>query len=80
MNMLYPTVRTKRINTKLVSKFLLSIRDPYEKIVQIFLQKRHSDVVSDDEMEKINSKAVYLNLLYKGICDTSKSFLLANDY
>jgi len=77
MNKLYPIVRAKRINTKFGSTVLLSIRDSEPKIVQIFLPKRYSDVVSDDDMGKNNSKAVSLNLIYKGICDTSKSYLLA---
>ena len=79
MNRLYPIVCAKRINTKFGSTVLLSIRDSNEN-VQIFLPKRYSDIVSDNDMEKINSKAVYLNLVYKGICDTSKSYLLAIDY
>jgi len=79
MNKLYPIVRAKRINTKFGTTVLLSIRDSDEKIVQIFLPKRYSYVVSDDDMEKINSEAVYLNLVYKGICDASKSYLLAID-
>jgi len=79
MNKLYPIVRAKRMNTKFGSTVLLSIRDSDENIVQIFLRKRYSDVVSDDDMENINSKAFYLNLVYKGICDTSKSNFLAID-
>jgi len=80
VNMSYPIVRAKRINTKFVSTILLSIRDSDVNIVQIFLPKLYSDVVSDYDMEKINSKAVYLNLVYKDNCDTSKMYFLAIDY
>jgi len=74
---MYHIVRAKRINTKFGSTFLLSIRDSEAKIVKIFLSKRYGDVVSDGDMNKINSKTVSQNLIFKGICDTSLSFLMA---
>jgi len=80
VSMSYPIVRAKQINTKFISTILLSIRDSDVNIVQIFLPKLYSDVVSDYDMEKINSKAVYLNLVYKDNCDTSKMYFLAIDY
>ena len=58
---------------------MLSIRDSDEKLVQIFLLKRYANVMSNEDMEKINSRSVYLNLVYKGICETARSYLLAID-
>jgi len=77
INKLYPTVRAKRIATKYGQTVLLSTRDSEASIIQIFLPKRYCAEISDDDMDKINSKAVSLNLVYKGICETSKSYLLA---
>jgi len=79
INRLYPTVDAKRINTKYGPSVLLSIRDSDEKLLQIFLPKRYANVVSDEDMEKINSRSVYLILVYKVICETTRSYLLAID-
>ena len=79
VNRLYPIVRAKRITTKFGSTVLLSIRDSDEQLVQIFLPKRYANVVSDEDMAKINSRSIYLNLVYKGICEKTKSYLLTID-
>jgi len=60
-----PIVRAKRITTKFGSTVLLSIREPDEQFVQIFLSKRYASVVSDEDITKINSRSIYLNLVYK---------------
>jgi len=75
----YPIVHAKRINTKYGPTFLLSIRDVDEKLVDIFLSKRYANVVTDEDLENINSRSVYLNLVYKGLCESSRSYLLAID-
>jgi len=46
-------------------------------IVQVFLPQRYSDVVTDVDIQSINSGAVELNLVYKGVCESSKAYLLA---
>ena len=79
INRLYPIVHAKRINTKYVPIVLLSIWDSDEKLVRIFLPKRYASVVSDDDIEKIHSKSVYLNLVFNGSCETERSYLLAID-
>ena len=73
VNRLYPIVRAERITIKFGSTVLLSIRDSNEQVVQIFLPKRYANVVSDVDMDKINSRSIYLNLVYKGICEKNKS-------
>jgi len=73
---LYPIVSAKRMTTKYRPIILLSIRESEAGIVQIFLPKRYCAVISDDDMDKINTKAVSLNLLFKGLCETFKSYLL----
>jgi len=79
LNRPYPIVRAKRITTKFGSTVLLSIRDTDELLVQIFLPKRYASVVSDEDIAKINSRSIYLHLVYKGMCEKTKSYLLAID-
>jgi len=54
----------------------LSIRESEARIVQLFLPKRYCVVISDDDIDKINTKAVSLNLICKGLCETCKPYLL----
>jgi len=56
---------------------VLTLRIAETNIVQVFLPKRYSDVVSDSDIDAINSKTVSLLLVYKGVCESSKSYLLA---
>jgi len=79
LNRPYPIVRAKRITTKFVSTILLCIRDTDEQLVQIFLPKRYASVVSDEDIAKINSRYIYLNLVCKGMFERTKSYLLAID-
>jgi len=79
INRLYPIVHAKRINTIYGPTVLLLIRDSDEKLFQISLPKRYSNIVSDEDMEKINSRSIYLNLVCRGICETARSYLLATD-
>jgi len=72
----YPIVRAKRITSKIGPTVLLTIRESESTTVQIFLPKRNSAVVSVDDIEKINNKLVSLNLMYLGLCEKSRSFLL----
>ena len=46
-------------------------------VVQVFLPQRYSDVVTDADMQSIKSVAVELNLVCKGVCESSKAYLLA---
>jgi len=65
----YPIVCGKRINTKYRPTVLLSIRDVDEKLVDIFVPKRYHNFFSDDDLEKINSSSVYLNLCIKAFAN-----------
>ena len=79
LNRPYPIVRAKRITTKFGSTVMLSIRDTDEQLLQIFLPKRYASAVSDDDISKINSRSIHLNLVYKGLCEKNPSYLLAID-
>jgi len=75
MNRPYPIVHPKRVNTMYGPTVLLSLRDSDKKFVQVFLPKRHANIVTDEDMEKINSRSMYPNLVYKGICELTRSYL-----
>jgi len=72
----YPITRGKRLNTKYGVAVVLTLQGPEDSVVQVFLPQRYSDVITDD-LTAINTKAVALNLVYKGVCDSSKAYLLA---
>ena len=61
INKMYPIVGAKRMTTKYGPNILLSIRESDAGLVQIFSYKRYFAVISNDDMDKINSKAVSLN-------------------
>jgi len=60
---LYPIIRAKRIPTKYGLSVVLTLRIAENNIVQVFLPKRYSDVVSDSDIDAINSKSVSLHLV-----------------
>jgi len=73
----YPITRAKRIKTKYGLAIVLTLQGPDVSVVQVFLPQRYSDVITDTDLTAINSKTVALSLVYKGVCDSSKSDLLA---
>ena len=72
----YTFVRAERFTIKFGPTVLLTIRYSESTTVQTFLPKRYSAVVSEDDIEKIINKLVSLNLIYMGICEKSRSYLL----
>jgi hypothetical protein len=61
--------------TKYGPTVLLSIKDKPYNIIKVFLPKRYSAVFSED-VQAINLQKVTLHLVYKGVCDKSKSYIL----
>jgi len=59
----YPIVSAKRFTTKFGPTSLLTIHD--SDSLNIFLPKRYSEVISDDDIDKINKNSISLNLIYK---------------
>jgi hypothetical protein len=73
MDKKYPIVRANRISSKFGPTVLLTIRDSESTTIQTFLPTRYSA----DDIDKINSHVFLLNLIYRGICEKSKSYLLS---
>ena len=75
----YAILKAKRIPTKYGPSIVLTIRISETRIVQVFLPKHYSEIMSDTDINDINSKAVSLHLVYKGICESTKAYFLANE-
>jgi len=73
----YPIVRAKRLSTKFRMSVVFTLWSSDTNVVQVFLPQRYSDVVTDTDIESINSGTVELNLVYKGVCESSRAYLLA---
>ena len=56
---------------------MLTLRVSDTGVVQVFLPQCYCDVMTDADLDSINSKAVSLNIVYKGVCESSKAYLLA---
>ena len=70
----YPILSAKRITTKFGPTAHLTIHDSDSAAaLQIFLPKRYTEVISDDDIDEINKNSVSLNLMYRGTCPKSSS-------
>jgi len=65
MNRPYPIFHAKRV--------LHSLRDVDEKLVKIFLPKRYVNVVTDEDLGKNISRYFFVNLVYSGISELTRS-------
>ena len=73
----YPIIRAERVETKFGQAVLLTILDSPMKSIKVFLPKRYSALMTDDDIEDIKSKRVSLNLIYKETCMKTNSYILA---
>jgi len=64
----YAIIRAKIIPTKYGLSVVLPLLIAETNNVKHFLPKHYSAVVSDADIDAINSKAVSLHLMYKGVC------------
>jgi len=58
---------------------VFTLRNSETDVVQVFLPQRHSDVVTDADIQSINSECIGLNLMYKGCVNPLRhiSYLLS---
>ena len=71
----YP-IRAECINTRYGQSVLVGIMDSPTSSVEVFLTRRYGDVVSDEDLEAINTQRVALLLVYKETCARSNSHIL----
>jgi hypothetical protein len=73
----YPISHAERIDTRYGPAVLLSIRDSSFSLKKVFLPRRYSEVMTDDDIADINSGQTKLNLIYRGTCMQTGGHLLA---
>jgi len=56
---------------------VLTLQGPDSGVIQVFLPQRYSDVMTEADLDIINNKEVSLHLVYMGVCESSKAYLLA---
>jgi hypothetical protein len=69
VNKKYPIVRAERVTTKFGPTVLMHIKEQAPKVVKVYLPKRYSAIVSDEDIEPINFNKISFNLLYEGTCE-----------
>ena len=72
----YPLVHAERLKTRNGQSVLVAIMDSPSSSVKGFPPRRYGDVVSDEDLEAINTQRVALLLLYKGKCPRSNSYFV----
>jgi len=72
----YPIVHAELMNTRYGQSVLVGILNSPTTSVNVFVPRRYGDVVSDEDLEAINSKRLALCLIYKGTCPRSNSYIL----
>ena len=72
----YSIVHAKCINTRCEHSVLVAIIDSPSSSVNVFLSRCYGDVVSDEDLEAINSQHVALLPIHMGTCPRSNSYIL----
>ena len=72
----YPITYGERIDTRFGPAVLLSIRDSTFSIKKVFLPRRYSEVITDDDIAGINSARTKIYLVYRGTCMQSGGHVL----
>ena len=81
----YPKVKAERVKTRYGETVLLSIRDPQNlsdrdlspPLLKVFLPKRYAAVITDADISSINYEQIRWNLIYRGSCEKTKTYVLA---
>jgi hypothetical protein len=73
----YPIQHAQRVDTRFGPTVLLSLRESEFTLRKVFLPRRYSGVVSDEDIDLINSGRAKLHLIYKGVCEHTNGFILS---
>jgi len=73
----YRIYQAKGLTTRFGPTVVLKIPGEGAAPAQIFMRRGTSNVITDTDIEQINSNALFLHLVYKGVCSTTKANLLA---
>jgi hypothetical protein len=73
----YPIQHAQRVGTRFWPTVLLSICDSEFTLKKVFLPRSYSEVVTDEDIDRINSGRAKLYLIYSGVCAQTNGFLLS---
>ena len=76
-NRKYRILQAKRLTTRFGPTVILTVKIKEAAPFQVFLPRRYSDAFSVTDMEQIHSNAVFLHLFFKGVCPSTKAYLVA---
>jgi hypothetical protein len=76
MNTTYPIERAGKLQTKFGWAILLTLQESPQTFVIVFLPKRYSAHLTENDIRSINEKSVSSALKYLGNCAQSNSFIL----
>ena len=71
----YQITHAQRLGTRFGPTVILSIRESEFGLKKVFLPRRYSDVITDEDIERFNQGKLYL--IYKGVCELTNGFLLS---
>jgi len=74
LNHKYRILRAKRLTTRFCPTVVLNIRGEGAAPPK-YSCLGYSDVITGTNIEQINSNAVFLHLVYKEVCSTTKAYL-----
>ena len=77
VNRKHRILQANRLTTRICPTVILNVKGEDAAPVKIILLRRYSDGFTDTDIEQINSNAVFLHLIFKGVCPTTKAYLLA---
>jgi len=73
----YPIVRAEHAETRYVPTISFILEDSAGSHLKVFLPKRYNAVVSETDIQDINSRKVSLCLISRGQCRASTSYILS---
>jgi len=76
VNRKYRILQARRLTTRFGPTVILTVKNENDAPVQVLLPRIYSDVFSDPDIEQINTNDIFLHLLFKGVCPTTKAYLL----
>ena len=57
----------------------LSVRDLSPALLKVFLRKRYATVITDADISSINDEQIRWNLISKGVCERTNTYVLEMD-
>lgn len=81
VNHKYPIKKTEKVTTRYGETTMLSIRDSTaQQLYKVFLPKRYAMVFQDGDIKAFNDGSTAWNLVHKGQCPKTNSYLLAIEW